>query len=69
MDDDGGHHIRVLHGGLKGRCHLSLVLKLLIAMDLEQAVRVKLLQQLLVEKGLRLQVWWDLLGIRDEVLG
>lgn len=53
--------------GLKGRCPLSLVLKLLIAVDLGWAVRVKLLQQLLLEKGLGLGVWWDSLGITDEV--
>lgn len=34
MDDDGGHHIRALHGVLKGRYHLRLVLKLLIAVEL-----------------------------------
>lgn len=42
---------------------------LLIAVDLGWAVRVKLLQQLLLEKGLGLRVLWDSLVIRDEVSG
>lgn len=49
--------------------HVSLVLELLVAVDLRWAVRVKLLQQLLLEKGLGHRVQWGLLGMADELLG
>lgn len=49
--------------------HFSLVLELLVAVDLGWAVRVKLLQQLLLEKGLGHRVQWGLLGMADELLG
>lgn len=40
-----------------------------ITVDLRWAVRVKLLQQLLLEKGLGWGVWWGLPGMTDEMLG
>lgn len=41
----------------------------MIAVDLGWAVRVKLLQQQLLEKGLGQGVQWVLPGMMDEVLG